>query len=167
MPVCCLMIANICTYISLYIRNTAILVNRKYVCISPHQLVNTCDFHLHTLKIVQNVRHNPSKDAQLVTFTFTPWKLNKMFAIFWKSGSVKLVCLWICRHENIKVKLDVQLWELAAQRLHQGLSETILVNTLTDVRELKNQIVTQIRNLFYIQKSVCYPAVMQGKKRRH
>ncbi len=35
------------------------------------------------------------------------------------------------------VILDVQLWELDTQRLHQGLSETILVNTLTDVRELK------------------------------
>ncbi len=34
--------------------------------------------------------------------------------------------------------LDVQLWELRTQMLHQGLSETILVNTLTDVRELKN-----------------------------
>ncbi len=34
--------------------------------------------------------------------------------------------------------LDVQLWELGTQRLHQGLSETILVNTLTDVREFKN-----------------------------
>ncbi len=32
-------------YISLYIRNT-ILVNKKFVCISPHQLVNTCDLHL-------------------------------------------------------------------------------------------------------------------------
>ncbi len=34
--------------------------------------------------------------------------------------------------------LDVQLWELGTQRLHQGLSETILVDTLTDVREFKN-----------------------------
>ncbi len=38
------------------------------------------------------------------------------------------------------VILDVQLWELGTQRLHQGLSETILVNTLTDVREFKNQL---------------------------
>ncbi len=38
---------------------------------------------------------------------------------------------------NIMVILDVQLWELGTQMLHQGLSETILVNTLTDVRELK------------------------------
>ncbi len=48
-PVCCvgcLMIANICTYISLYISNTAILVNKKLVCISQHQLVNTCELHL-------------------------------------------------------------------------------------------------------------------------
>ncbi len=41
----CLVIANICTYISIYIRNTAISVN-KIVCISQHQLVNTCDLHL-------------------------------------------------------------------------------------------------------------------------
>ncbi len=41
-----LMIANICTYISLYIRNTTISINRKLVCISQHQLVNTCDLHL-------------------------------------------------------------------------------------------------------------------------
>ncbi len=34
--------------------------------------------------------------------------------------------------------LDVQLWELGNQRLHQGLSEIILVNTMTDVREFKN-----------------------------
>ncbi len=40
---------------------------------------------------------------------------------------------------NIMVILDVQLWELGTQRLHQGLSETILVNTLTDVRELKKK----------------------------
>ncbi len=32
----CLVIANICTYISLHIRNTAISVNKKLVCISPH-----------------------------------------------------------------------------------------------------------------------------------
>ncbi len=37
------------------------------------------------------------------------------------------------------VILDVQLWELGTQRLHQGLSETILVNTLTDVREFKKK----------------------------
>ncbi len=42
----CLMVANICTYISLYIRNMAILVNKKLVCISLHQLLNTCDLHL-------------------------------------------------------------------------------------------------------------------------
>ncbi len=35
------------------------------------------------------------------------------------------------------VNLDVQLWELGTQRLHQGLSETIFVNTLTDVREFQ------------------------------
>ncbi len=36
-------------YISLYIRNTAILENKKTVCIFPHQIVNTCDLHLQTL----------------------------------------------------------------------------------------------------------------------
>ncbi len=49
MSICCidcLVIANICTYICLYIRKTAILVNKKLVCISPHQLVNICDLHL-------------------------------------------------------------------------------------------------------------------------
>ncbi len=48
-PICyvgCLMIANICTYISLYIRNTAIVENKKIVGIFPPQLVNTCDLHL-------------------------------------------------------------------------------------------------------------------------
>ncbi len=39
--------------------------------------------------------------------------------------------------ENIKVILDVQLLELGTQGLHQRLSETFLINTLTDVRELK------------------------------
>ncbi len=33
-------------YISLYVRNTAILENKKSVCIFPHQLVNTSDLHL-------------------------------------------------------------------------------------------------------------------------
>ncbi len=36
------------------------------------------------------------------------------------------------------VILDVQVWELGTQRLHQGLSETLLVNTMTDVSEFKN-----------------------------
>ncbi len=45
------------------------------------------------------------------------------------------------------VNLDVQLWELGTQRLHQGLSETILVNTLTHIREFKNHyaLVSQAR----------------------
>ncbi len=42
----CLMIVNICTYISLCIRNTAISVNKTLICISLHQLVNTCELHL-------------------------------------------------------------------------------------------------------------------------
>ncbi len=52
MPICyvgCLMIANTWTYISIYIRNTAILENNKSVCIFRHQRVNTCDLHLPTL----------------------------------------------------------------------------------------------------------------------
>ncbi len=63
-PICyvgCLMIAKAWTYISLYIRNIAILVNKKFVCISPHKLVNTCDLHVHTLKTAQNVRTIPVK----------------------------------------------------------------------------------------------------------
>ncbi len=50
-PVCyvgCLMIANTWIYISLYFRNTAILENKKTVCIFSHQRVNNCDLHLHT-----------------------------------------------------------------------------------------------------------------------
>ncbi len=49
MPICYvgyLMITNICTYISLYIRNTAILQNKTLIGIFTHQLVNTCDLHL-------------------------------------------------------------------------------------------------------------------------
>ncbi len=51
-PICYvgfLMIANRWTYISLYLRNTAILENKKTVCIFLHQLVNTWDLHIHTL----------------------------------------------------------------------------------------------------------------------
>ncbi len=55
------MFTNICTYISLYIRNTAILVNKKLVCISPHERVNTCDLNLHALQTAQNVRTIPVK----------------------------------------------------------------------------------------------------------
>ncbi len=48
MPICyegCLIIANTWIYISLYLRNTVILENKKIVCIFPHQLVNSCDLH--------------------------------------------------------------------------------------------------------------------------
>ncbi len=48
----CIVNANICTYISLYIRNTAISVNKIFVCIYPHQLVNTCDLHLELYHVV-------------------------------------------------------------------------------------------------------------------
>ncbi len=82
--------------------------------------------------------HNPSKDVADWSVG-ADFKSLLNFKMFWgKSGSVKLVCSWICRYENIMVNLDVQLWELGTHRLHQGLSETILVNTLTDVREFEN-----------------------------
>ncbi len=42
-------------YISLYLRNTAILENKKTICIFSHQLVNNCDLHIHALYTVQNV----------------------------------------------------------------------------------------------------------------
>ncbi len=45
----CLMIANTWTYISLYLRNNAILENKKTICTFLHQLVSTCDLHLHAL----------------------------------------------------------------------------------------------------------------------
>ncbi len=52
--------------------------------------------------------------------------------------------------------LDVPLRELDTQRLHQGLSETILVNTLTDFREFKNKSTDYISHLlrtsFKVQK---------------
>ncbi len=41
--------------------------------------------------------------------------------------------------------LDVPLRELDTQRLHQGLSETILVNTLTDVRVFKKKNIASTR----------------------
>ncbi len=50
-PICyvgCLIIANTWIYISIYLRNTVILENKKTVCIFSHQLVNTCDLHIHT-----------------------------------------------------------------------------------------------------------------------
>ncbi len=40
--------------------------------------------------------------------------------------------------------LDVPLRELDAQRLYQALSETILVNTLTDVREFKKSCLKKV-----------------------
>ncbi len=46
------------------------------------------------------------------------------------------------------VILDVQLWELGTQRLHQGLSETILANALTDFREFKKGLIGQMCLLF-------------------
>ncbi len=52
------------------------------------------------------------------------------------------------------VILDVQLWELGklwelgTERLHQGLSETILVNTLTDVREFN-------KNVWLVRMRIC------------
>ncbi len=58
-PICyvgCLMIANTWTYISLYFRNTALLENKKQFVFSRISLWT------------------------LVTFTFTPYKLHKMWA---------------------------------------------------------------------------------------
>ncbi len=55
-----------------------------------------------------------------------------------------LVRSCICRHNNIKVILDVQLWEL-----HQGLSETILVNTLTDVREFNKNYLPNVNVIYF------------------
>ncbi len=46
---------DIYIYISLYLRNTAILENKKNVCIFSHQLVNTCNLHIHALQTAQNV----------------------------------------------------------------------------------------------------------------
>ncbi len=40
--------------------------------------------------------------------------------------------------QRVKVTLCFHVREQIAERLHHGLSDTILVNTLTDVRELKN-----------------------------
>ncbi len=86
---------------------------------------------------VRNMLYIPSKDAADWSVVADFKSLLSFKVNFFKSGLVKLVCSWIFRHENIKVILGVQLWELGTQRLHHGLSETILVNTLTDVRELK------------------------------
>ncbi len=43
----------------------------------------------------------------------------------------------------VKVNLYFHLRDKIAKRLHQGLSDTMLVNTLTDVREFKNHTVVQ------------------------
>ncbi len=49
----------------------------------------------------------------------------------------------------VKVKLYFHLREKITKRLHHGLSEMILVNTLTDVREFKKQLtVMTILQLF-------------------
>ncbi len=52
----------------------------------------------------------------------------------------------------VKVTWDVPLRELNAQRLHHGLSETILVNTRTDIRELKKYIMLSV----YKSTKLCY-----------
>ncbi len=46
-------------------------------------------------------------------------------------------CEWLGIHW-VKVTLYFHLREQIAKRLHHRLSETILVNTVTDVREFKN-----------------------------
>ncbi len=60
------------------------------------------------------------------------------------------------------VILDVQLWELDTQRLHQGLPETILVNTLTDVREFKNE---QFKKL-WMTRGIAKSIKMKNKQYR-
>ncbi len=50
----------------------------------------------------------------------------------------------------VKVTLYFHLREKIAKRLHHGLSNTILVNTLTDVREFKNQLVNCGKKQRYI-----------------
>ncbi len=52
-------------YISLYIRNTAILENKKSVCIFPHQVVNTCDLHHFSLSKCTICRTIPVKMPQI------------------------------------------------------------------------------------------------------
>ncbi len=54
--------------------------------------------------------HNPSKDAANWSVVTDFKSLLNFNSIFGKSGLVKLVHSWICRHENITVILDVQLW---------------------------------------------------------
>ncbi len=67
MPICyvgCLMITNTWTYIFIYIRHTAILENKKSICIFPHQRVNTCDLHLPSHIVIRaKCLHLPCKDA--------------------------------------------------------------------------------------------------------
>ncbi len=137
--VVCLIITNTWIHISLYIRNTAILENNK---ISLNLSTSTCDLHLFRLLKCAICRTIPVK--MMLIDQLSPilkfYYISK--SIFWKSGLVKLVYSWICRHENIKVILYVQLWQLGTQRLDQGLSETILANTLTDVRQFKNTFYT-------------------------
>ncbi len=63
---------------------------------------------------------------------------------------------------NIMVILDVQLWELGTQRLHQGLSETILVYTLTHVREFKKyncQVLIEESLGHYNCEYFCFPGL--------
>ncbi len=72
----CLVIANICTYISLYIRNTAILVNKKLVCISPYQLVNTCDIHLALYHVVLSKKFTRLNNSLAPTRPYGRFTLN-------------------------------------------------------------------------------------------
>ncbi len=52
--------------------------------------------------------------------------------------------------------LYVHLRENIAKRLHHGLSETILVNTLTDIREFKNGLLMHLNSLAkQIDKKQC------------
>ncbi len=49
----------------------------------------------------------------------------------------------------VKVTLYVHLWEQITKRLHHGLSEMIVVNTLIDVRELKNECIKTKSSVYY------------------
>ncbi len=145
-PICyvgCLMITNTWIYIYLPIHQEYSYLGKQKS--SLYFYTSTCE-HLwpspsHLVNWAK-CSHNPSKDAADWSVVVDFKSLLNFILFCWKFGLVKLVCWWICRHENIKVILNVQLWELGTQRPHQGLSETILVNTLTDVREFKKLIIT-------------------------
>ncbi len=126
--------------IYLHIHQEYCYLGKRKICL--YFSASTCEHLWHSPSNLVNCAkgsHNASKDVADWSIV-ADFKSLLNFKMFWgTSGSVKLVCSWICRYENIMVNLDIQLWELGNQRLHHWLSETILVNTLTDVRELKKK----------------------------